>query len=626
MPSLHNPWPRLLLLATILAAFALRAYHLDHQSLFSDEAISLNRSSLPLADMLAQMPIEHTPGYFVLLRGWMALAGISEVALRFLSLLPSVWAVALIYRMATDLGSARAGVVAALLLAVNPFQVWYGQEARMYSWLAASALLSSLTCWRLLVAPHPGPPQLREGDRRTSRLVWTLYVLSTTAAIYLHYYGFLVPLSHTVFAGVRLLQRANLRGLVRWAWAGVAVAALFAPWLLRLRDLLGFEGWRDPLDPARVPWMMLQSYSAGRTMPAPLSEWLPWVYLALATVGVWAWSRRNAAAGWFLGITTLSAFAVVMALIVRQPDFHPRYSIYLATLLTLLVAGGVTAPELVRWRRGALIPALLTVLLIGGAVPGLARLYHDPLVQKPDFRGAAQRIEQGTHPGDVILVDGPNPDLSFGYHYAGNAPVVDVPDLSDVTWDELGPVMQAMVGDAPRVWELLFFHPPAQAQVWLATQAWASEPTYHNGVRVTLYGLDGPNLVTRPHGVAFGPALTLVQSAVQGPTVPRGALLRVTTDWFTEAPAPDYKFSLRLVTPDGHILASDDYVPQNWFAPTPQWVVGAPAQDRRALLLPADLPPGPTLITLRLYDAATGVPVDTAAGQDVVLGEVEVTP
>ena len=65
-------------------------------------------------------------------------------------------------------------------------------------------------------------------------------------------------------------------------------------------------------------------------------------------------------------------------------------------------------------------------------------------------------------------------------------------------------------------------------------------------------------------------------------------------------------------------------MPQNGFAPTYAWIVDQPATDQRGILLPADLPAGRYQITLRLYDPASGEPVDTPAGQDVVLGEVVV--
>ena len=71
--SRHAPTAaRLAALALVLIAFVLRAYRLDFQSLWSDEGISLLRAAQTLPDLWRNMPVEHTPGYFVLLHFWMA--------------------------------------------------------------------------------------------------------------------------------------------------------------------------------------------------------------------------------------------------------------------------------------------------------------------------------------------------------------------------------------------------------------------------------------------------------------------------------------------------------------------------------------------------------------------------
>lgn len=615
---------RLLLIALLWLAFGLRAFHLDFQSLWSDEGISLLRSSLPLGEMLAQMPVEHVPGYFVLLRGWIALTGVTDFGLRFFSLLSSVWAVVLIYRLAADLGSRTVGVLAALLLATNSFQVWYAQEVRMYSWLLAAGLLATIACWRLLV-------------REAGWGVWLLYVVTTTLTIYLHYFGFLVPLSHAAFALIWLVWprrefSATWRGVGRWALAGLVVAALFAPWILRSLDLLTFEGWRDPLDPTRVPWLLLQAYSVGETMPSPLNNWLPWGYAALALWGLVAWMWRNRVAGWFLGVLLATALAVVWLLVVRQPDFHVRYPIFISAPLLLLAAGGIAGLAPTWWQgdgvgtwRGALLPGLITVGLLVANQQALMRLYFDTTLHKPDFRGAAQRINAGVTADDTVLIDGPNPALVFAHYYTGDAPVHDLRPLEDADWAEVDATLTDATADKARAWELLYFHTPGPVQLWLAINGWATAPSDHNGIRVVLYGLPHGSLQQQSIHVDFGPALHLAEAELDGPDMAPGDLLRVTTNWQVNAAPADYKFSLRLQAPDGQVVAADDYVPQNWFAPTSQWVVGQAAADRRALHLPESLPPGDYQVTLRLYDPINGVPVDTDAGQDVLLGQITVS-
>ena len=87
------------MITVVLLALALRLHLLDGQSFWSDEGISLLRSALPLAEMMRNMPVEHLPGYFVLLFGWLRVAGTSDYALRFD---PTTF-------VATELGQATGG-------------------------------------------------------------------------------------------------------------------------------------------------------------------------------------------------------------------------------------------------------------------------------------------------------------------------------------------------------------------------------------------------------------------------------------------------------------------------------------------------------------------------------------
>jgi hypothetical protein len=327
----------------------------------------------------------------------------------------------------------------------------------------------------------------------------------------------------------------------------------------------------------------------------------------------------------------------VIALAARNPDYHARYTLFLTAPLMLLAAGGIGLVALPARRamaatgalpRGAALSAfsaLAIVLILAGAnLAALNRLYHDSTLHKPDYRGAAARIAAELQPGDIVLVDGPDPEKVFLHYFDEDTPVFAVGGMEHEELATVDPKLRELTKDARRVWEVLYFHAPAAVQVWLATQAWATEPTGHNGIRVSLYGLEPEMPVVQSLELAFGPELTLERVALSTQTPAPGELLQVSTDWFVAAPAPEYKFSLRLANAAGEVVQSVDYVPQNWFAPTNVWLVDRPATDQRGLRLRDDLPAGDYRLTLRLYDPATGAAVDTAAGQDLPLAELQV--
>ena len=641
---------RLAMLGLLLLAFAVRVYHLDFQSLWSDEGISLLRAAMALGEMLRSMPVEHAPGYFLLLHFWIALAGASDFALRFLSLWPSILAIAISYRMAADLGSPRAGLIAALLLATNAFQVWYAQEARMYSWLLATGVGATWLLVRLLRVGAPRqestlyPGERPSGHRAPDALVWAGYVALMTATIYLQYYGFLVPLAHALFALVWLWRTRDLRRFLAWVAAGVAVSVLFLPWGPHFLGLFAFPGWRQPLDPWQLPWRYLAAYTAGDAMPLPWHAWVPWLYLVLALAGIAAWWRGRFLAAFLLLISAGVPLAGAFLLAFRQPDFHERYTIMISS--PLIIASAVGLVELgrlgttLRWRTSlaraavATSSAALLLGLVAANALALGRLYDDATLHKPDFRAAALRIERSEQPGDVILVDGPDPQKVFLHYYAGPAPVIDLRALQGASASEVDAALGAATAAAHRAWGLLYFHAPGPVQAWLARTGWPADETLHNGISVTLYGLPGGDPAVEPlEPVPFGPELALTGAgagcaSAKGETSPcrAGDLLRVTTAWDVRNLPPARRFSLRLQDFSGRLWAAEDYTPQDGFAPTDGWQPGVPFTDTRGLLLPADLPPGGYRVTLRLYDPASGAAVDTPAGQDVNLADFAVSP
>lgn len=639
-PTQTSRLMRIAILAVILAAFALRSHHLDAQSFWSDEGISLSRARLPIGDMLAGMPTEHTPGYFVALHGWISLSGEHDFGLRFFSLLPSVLAVALTARLVMDLGRAfgaqqRATIAlfAALLMATNQFQLWYAQETRMYTWLLAAGMSATWLLWRMLFDVDRGAAQARPMPPWPAAIGYTL---SVTACVYLHYYGFLVPIAHVVFVLGWLLITRSWRSALPWVAAGVASFLLFAPWLPRALRLFDFQGWRQPDDPMQLPWRYLATYTVGDAMPAPWRDWLPWLYLALALVGLILWWRRSPAGAGLLLASALIPFAIVFALALRSPDFHERYSIVISAPLLILAAAGLQALNVTTWRSAtaptwrrllAAMPMLAAaVALVAANGVALQRQNSDATLAKPDFRGAVQRMIDEGRPGDIILVDGPDPSLVIMHYYTGELPVHDLRFLADASDAKVDETLTEMTQGAGRVWELLLFHEPAKVQVWLATRAWASEPTYHNGIRLTLYGLPRPPVVVREPNLAVGPALTLTKIEVADKEIHPGDMIQSATDWYVTQAAPEYKFSLRLYDEANTITLAQDYVPQNWFAPTNVWIVGQAARDQHGLLTPATLPPGAYRLTLRLYDPGTGAAVDTAEGQDILLSSIQVNP
>jgi len=142
------------------------------------------------------------PGYYVLLRAWEFFSGRSEFALRYFSLIFGVLGVALIYRLGRRGLGTGAGVIAALLLTLQPFHTFYSQDARMYS-------LMPVERWRWFSFSTAVP-------RVQIALVVGVRVVSGLAVLTHYFMGFMVAAFVRLSAASRPLTSADTAAVVRW--------------------------------------------------------------------------------------------------------------------------------------------------------------------------------------------------------------------------------------------------------------------------------------------------------------------------------------------------------------------------------------------------------------------------
>jgi mannosyltransferase len=151
------PPARTATLLVLLIAFAVRFHQLGAQSLWNDEGNSLRLAQHSPTDLIDAAGRDiHPPGYYLLLKAWIALAGTSEFGLRALSAFEGVLTVGVTLALGRRLFGRGAGILAGLLVALSPFAVYYSQEARMYAQLSLlSALSMALFVDWVRRLPHP---------------------------------------------------------------------------------------------------------------------------------------------------------------------------------------------------------------------------------------------------------------------------------------------------------------------------------------------------------------------------------------------------------------------------------------------------------------------------------------
>lgn len=153
-----------------------------NQSLWLDEAINvLATKNFSLFGIILEYSKYdfHPPGYFALLWIWTKAFGWSEISVRAPSVIFGVTTVLLTYLIGKNLVDRKTGLIAALLLAINPLHIYYSQEARMYALAAFAATLNFLFFIRMIREMG------KIGRNRVGYLVSALMVLGSDYLVYL---------------------------------------------------------------------------------------------------------------------------------------------------------------------------------------------------------------------------------------------------------------------------------------------------------------------------------------------------------------------------------------------------------------------------------------------------------
>ena len=158
-PTRRRPLtPLLILLLLMLLGFALRAHNLDAFSFWTDEGLTPARSGYALSQILRNEIViqgivtkdTHPPLYYLVIHLTRQLFGASDFAFRYPSVLFGVLLIPLIYKLGRRMGGRTVGMLVALLAAVNPLQVYYSQEARMYTLLVLLVTGMSYVLWQAI--------------------------------------------------------------------------------------------------------------------------------------------------------------------------------------------------------------------------------------------------------------------------------------------------------------------------------------------------------------------------------------------------------------------------------------------------------------------------------------------
>jgi uncharacterized membrane protein len=378
-----------------VATFVLRLTQI-HQGLFGDETFTFSDivgKSLAQVVTNVHTGAENSPPLFFIFAFACAKLGDPAVWIRLPSVFFGAAILPVIYLIGRDTVGRVPGAAAAAIVALSPFSMYYGVEARPY---ATMAFFTAVSTWALIRA-------VNRGDRRW----WALYVVAAALACYSHYTCAFVLVVQGGWSLWACRDRLRMPLL-----AHALVLVLYIPWLPYLRGkALAVIGFLEPLTAHNVVIDATRTiagypYAPLRAIPTYLGMA---ALIACAVVGLGLLTRAAAAGGGVLARTSWPRhFWLLVALALANPVLLLIYSklstdLWLARNLyasmpaqALVLATMITAPN----RRVAVV---LSAVVAAVLAVGLARSLS-PSWERPPYRSLASYLDRAASPADPVYM------------------------------------------------------------------------------------------------------------------------------------------------------------------------------------------------------------------------------
>jgi len=445
----------------------LRVLFLASKGMWLDETFSVWLANHSVADMLQWIVKidSHPPLYYLLFHYWIAHNGDTPYYARLLSALFGAGTIPIIYLIGKRMAGAMTGLAAAVFLAFSPFNIYYAQEARMYTFLTFNAAVAIYALVRLLTDSRSVMPlggQLRdylhawhtagpvepdpEADFRykveppltgwrawiyrhrwspiqtvETDLAWVALIVFSAATLLSHNTAVFFSLATNIFVlGLMLFQRFAPRisgsqpafqapSFGNWVKAQIGIFLLWSPWLVPFIQQVrrvDQEFWlpKPTWEVVTQTLRVLLNASA----PTQASQVMTWILCAVLCLGLMFYRKKLSM---FLFLAALFATPFLGELIVslRRPIFYDRTLIWITIPMFLTLAAGIAH---IRFR-------LLMVLVLGILATNYLFSTGDyyRFWQKEDWSTAAGYVANFAEKDDLVLFNSNFVVIPFEYYF-----------------------------------------------------------------------------------------------------------------------------------------------------------------------------------------------------------------
>ncbi len=239
----------------------------------------------------------HPPLYYLLLKGWSAIFGYSDFALRAMSALLGAIAILFAFLWLKYKYGRSAACLGALFLALSPNLVRYGVEMRMYTLVVAIVFAATYV---LQLA-------IDNGDKKW----WVIYAILLALGMYTHYFSAFAWVAHVIYLCTVYKKKVFSKKIIS-TYLGAVV--LFLPWVPGL--------WQQTKSVQGGFWI-------GDATLYKISDYLGELFFYI---------RGNEVANWMIPLFMLVAGIVIVLSVRYRKKLHLLLIMNIVPVLVLLLA------------------------------------------------------------------------------------------------------------------------------------------------------------------------------------------------------------------------------------------------------------------------------------------------
>jgi 4-amino-4-deoxy-L-arabinose transferase-like glycosyltransferase len=393
---IHSRYLQLLLSLTLIGA-VLRFYNIGFNSLWLDEASTLNFAVKSLPEIWqATTGGEFNPPLFYWTEHIMLVFGNSEVVLRFIPALLGVLTIPLIYLVGKEFMDRNTGIIAAAAFAFSPFLIYYSQDARAYSMMLFFVTFAMVFYFRAL----------KSNDLTN----WALFGVLSALAFWTHFYALVIIGALILYALYELLPKIknSINAVKPLVTSCVIFGLICLPLIIVTIQLFAKRTASAPTFGIQGPDIIIATFAQ-----ISGSETAMYLLLLLFIAGIVQAFMLDKNKGIFLVTITVLTFVISNFLSYRIP-MQPRYLIFLAIVYFIAIALSYRLLYTLVNSRGV-VYGLIVILMVMNTFMLVG--YYSGYV-KEDWRGFAGGLQQMTEQGDFVVIVPGYVSQPLDYYYS----------------------------------------------------------------------------------------------------------------------------------------------------------------------------------------------------------------